>query len=369
MIAADHPLVSVCLPVLNGARFLEQRLQSIYSQTYPHWELVAVDNFSDDGTWEHLQREAKREPRLRISQAPKEGMYANWNNTLQLAQGEWLYVATADDTMDPRCLEVLVGLAQKGPPHCIAQCGLTLIDDRGESLASNRQWPHNTEWQAVLGGQFEVAHERPAPFDGAAVMLFGNLITSITQALFPREAFVRFGGFPNQFGSAGDMAWNGLLGFFYHVKYTPERLATWRFHDAQATASVSSGYYERQMAITDWMLDTLDTFDAELGRRVRKAGLQEYNRFARLRHEAAGKSTVGQRASTILRLACAVPRFYRKYLAARLRRRQGRGHDATVLARMAMLEQFFNVSADRLLSHRQATPNSNIIEGLAHQNC
>jgi len=46
------PLVSVCLPNFNTRSFLQERIQTIFDQTYDNWEMIVSDNFSDDGSWE-----------------------------------------------------------------------------------------------------------------------------------------------------------------------------------------------------------------------------------------------------------------------------------------------------------------------------
>src|SRR5260370_32455850 len=80
------PKVSICLPNPNNRRFLPERLESIFQQSFTHWGLVVVDNYSDDGAWGYFVEEAAKERRMRISQAPREGVYANWNNCIRQAQ-------------------------------------------------------------------------------------------------------------------------------------------------------------------------------------------------------------------------------------------------------------------------------------------
>src|SRR5262249_49784139 len=101
------PKLSICVPNLNNRRFLRERFAAIYQQTFQGWELIVVDNYSDDGAWEFLQEQASRDRRIRLSQAPREGLYANWNNCIRQASGEYVYIATSDDTMAPDCLEKL----------------------------------------------------------------------------------------------------------------------------------------------------------------------------------------------------------------------------------------------------------------------
>lgn len=340
----SEPVVSICLPVLNAGPFLHARLESIFRQTVQAWELVAVDNYSDDGTWEMLQRAAATDPRVKISRADRQGMYANWNNTLRLAKGRWIYIATADDTMDPRCLEALLDLVKDCSAPAIAQCGLTLIDERGDALPEPQQWPVNTEWHSLFTDQFSAPHRRPPPFDGAAVMLFGTVITSVTQALFPREAFLRFGGFPTHVGSAGDMGWEGLLGFFHEIRYTPERLATWRYHPAQATCNPKAGehdWLDRRVATGQWILEQLQQHSPALCRRALAAGLQGYNRFWRIRSQTASEAGVRSRVRAAGRMLTECPHFYLRYLLAKATAKTSADpQDPVTAVRVAIAESF-----------------------------
>jgi len=336
-----NPLISVCLPVLNAGKFLGDRLDSIFKQTFDNWELVVVDGFSDDGTWESLQQSCGRDPRVRLHQQPRQGIYAAFNRCIDLSVGEYIYIATADDTMEPTCLEQLLTLAQSHDKPCIAQCGLTLIDESGSAVPESRQWPANAEWFNVFGDHFQSDHTRAAPFDGAAVLVFGTLITSLTQALFPREAYVKYGGFPSQFGSAGDMAWEALIGFFYDVKFTPQRLATWRLHDAQATAKNQTGVYDRDYQIGTWVLKQLEAHDENLWRVTRRLGLIDYRRFASIRHSRIAGS-LANRILAPLQLTVCCPRFYSEYRTAKRFINLGQGGDAVTAVRSQRLSAFID---------------------------
>src|SRR5690349_16386964 len=98
------PLVSICLPNLNTRSFLDERMETIRSQTMTDWELIICDSHSSDGAWEFFQK-FKGDPRIRMAQVPREGIYAGWNECLRRATGEYIYIATSDDTADTRLLD------------------------------------------------------------------------------------------------------------------------------------------------------------------------------------------------------------------------------------------------------------------------
>jgi len=176
--------VSILLPNFNNRPYLEERIRTIFGQTYSDWELIIVDNYSDDGAWEFFQELAKTDSRVRISQAPRQGMYANWNNCIRLARGEYVYIATSDDTMAPGFLEKMVTALDEYPECDLAHCKLKIIDENGK--------PHPTlNWDkfyctTYFGDIIEQKHIRLAPHDGLLHCGVKTVYTSITQ-LFQEE--------------------------------------------------------------------------------------------------------------------------------------------------------------------------------------
>ncbi|HME89199.1 MAG TPA: glycosyltransferase family A protein [Chthoniobacterales bacterium] len=98
------PKVSILLPSLNGREFLEPRIDSFVNQTFTNWEAIVFDSHSSDGTWEFFKSIAERDSRFRLHQIPRDGLYVALNRGLELATGEFLHVATCDDTMAPESL-------------------------------------------------------------------------------------------------------------------------------------------------------------------------------------------------------------------------------------------------------------------------
>ena len=78
------PKISIILPSLNQIRFPPERFNSILQQTWTNWELIVVDNCSDDGAWELIKSFATQDDRIHTFQFPRQGLYANWNNVYLL---------------------------------------------------------------------------------------------------------------------------------------------------------------------------------------------------------------------------------------------------------------------------------------------
>jgi len=232
------PLVSVCLPNLNNKPFLDERLDTIFKQTYSNWELIVVDNYSDDGAWELFQKYSEFEPKMNISQAPKgKGMYCNWNNCIRKASGEYIYIATSDDTMSPDCLEKMVAVLEKNPEGDICHCCLEKIDEKGDLIKNS--WEGFPSQKFYNDLTFKL-HKRKAPIDGILHFACCTVYTSITQLLIRKKVFDMVGLFRSDWGSVGDFEWEMRASLVCSTIHIPEYLASWRVHSNQATSSTAS---------------------------------------------------------------------------------------------------------------------------------
>ena len=98
----SQSLVSVVLPVYNGAALLGRALSSVLHQTFSAWEVVAVDDGSTDGSYEGLQRWAARDCRVRaIRLGENSGVGAARNVAIQNARGSPICYLDQDDEYYP----------------------------------------------------------------------------------------------------------------------------------------------------------------------------------------------------------------------------------------------------------------------------
>jgi len=227
------PLVSVCLPNLNTYPYLRERVDTILAQTYENWELVISDNHSEDGAWEFFQDLARQDPRVSIAQAPREGLYPNWNQCVRRARGEYVYIATSDDGMAPDCLEKMVSALERHPECDAAHCKLVVVDENGAPLTD--QWWLEGLFGRSLPDLVDRAHVRKAPYDGLLCLLGEQVYYSITELLFRRSLFARIGQFEADWGSVSDFNWYMRVGLVANIVHVPDTWATWRVHSKQAT--------------------------------------------------------------------------------------------------------------------------------------
>jgi glycosyltransferase involved in cell wall biosynthesis len=118
MTITSSPLVSIVVPVHQGAGTLAECLESIVAQTYSRWDCTIVENCSTDGTLEIAKQFASREPRIRvIKNRTVLPALANHNAALRQISPDCKYckVVFADDWIFPDCLSDMIGLAERCP--------------------------------------------------------------------------------------------------------------------------------------------------------------------------------------------------------------------------------------------------------------
>jgi glycosyltransferase involved in cell wall biosynthesis len=228
------PLISICVPNLNGQPFLEERVQTLLDQTVNDWEIIVCDSYSSDGSWEFFQKFVA-DKRFQLQQVPKAGVYAGWNDCLKRAHGKYIYIATSDDTCSPDFLEKMIAPLERHPELLLSHCQVACIDESSKPLPARQkqaatvlgEWEHK---RSIRSGQAEFIHHA----------VLGTIWTSITTLLMRRSLFDRIGYFRTDLKSFADNEFAFRASLATDIAYLPEALATWRIHAAQATPKEST---------------------------------------------------------------------------------------------------------------------------------
>jgi glycosyltransferase involved in cell wall biosynthesis len=183
------PTVSAVVPNFNYARYLRERLASIWAQTYPVQEIILLDDASTDDSPEviaELERESPVSLRVVRNEVNSGAVARQWARGVALAQGELVWIAEADDTADPHFLDGVVR-AFEDPDVALSFCQSRMIDEDGRVVAENyldyvadidpRQWLSDY----LRAGTEEIAE----------ALAIKNTIPNASAVLFRRESLAR----------------------------------------------------------------------------------------------------------------------------------------------------------------------------------
>lgn len=225
-------LVTILLPSLNARQFLPERVDSLLAQTYTNWQAIILDSFSTDGTWEYFEGIAARDSRFTLYQIPKEGLYRALNRGIELADGEFLHIATCDDTMEPSFLQETVKSLQDTPAAGISATDVRFIDESGGDYIAL----HNGEGyvrSAQVGQRPNTINIRETPHDSYLHLSTHSVYFSLTQLLIRKSHLTPSDLFRTDVGSAADFGWLMNLTSHTSTVHIPSKSATWRIHGAQ----------------------------------------------------------------------------------------------------------------------------------------
>ncbi|HEY0744940.1 MAG TPA: glycosyltransferase family 2 protein [Chryseosolibacter sp.] len=109
----NQPLVSIIMPVFNGASFLAQAIQSVLNQTYTKWELLVINDGSTDDS-QHIIHSFPDE-RIRYFSQDNKGVSAARNVGLAEMKGQYFCFLDADDVLPPDSVAVRIKHFEKNP--------------------------------------------------------------------------------------------------------------------------------------------------------------------------------------------------------------------------------------------------------------
>ena len=126
--ARTTPVVTVVIPVYNAACYIGQALDSVHAQTFSDYEVIVVNDGSDDR--DDLEQALRTHPLsiVYLSQENK-GVSAARNAAIRVAQGEFYAQLDADDQWTPDYLEVQLGILAENPDVALVYPNATIIAD------------------------------------------------------------------------------------------------------------------------------------------------------------------------------------------------------------------------------------------------
>jgi len=241
----ENTLISICIPLYNGEKYLEQCLNSAINQTYKNIEIVLVDDASSDSTWSIASKYAERDTRIKLHRNDKNiGLVANFNKCLQLAGGEWIKLLLQDDYLTDNCIEaMLAGISENDK---IAVCKRTFLLDKDVAEIKQNYYNHEVvTFEKLMPPAKEAVFITPRQISTVEVAnICLNFIGEPTSVIIKKTILDEVGYFNLDLAQICDLEYFVRIASKFGIKYIPSPLTCFRIHNESTTeANISDRAY------------------------------------------------------------------------------------------------------------------------------
>lgn len=245
------PIVSIVIPGYRHAPYLRERIESVLCQDYEDFEVIMLDDCSPDASAE-IMLSYKDHPHVShvvINERNSGNTFLQWQKGIELAKGDYIWIAESDDVASPRFLSTLMSYIDKSGAVCAFSFS-KLINQNSEELPDdpNRPWMY-PEPYVYEGKAFVRSH-----------LSLTTLIFNSSMAVWKKECFANVNKEFIQYRHCGDWMFWFEICRQGRVAVVPERLNFFRQHQQKVTIdSIKTGDNYRELApIQRHILDCLD---------------------------------------------------------------------------------------------------------------
>jgi glycosyltransferase involved in cell wall biosynthesis len=186
----ESPLISVIVPNYNHEKYLKQRLESIFNQTYPNFEVILLDDCSTDNSRVELLLYAEH-PKVSycIFNSINSGdTFIQWNKGIALAKGDYIWIAETDDFCELNFLDHLIQPLLQDSEIALAYCQSNRVNEDNEVTGN---------WLNHTNGLDTVLFLNDFTVDGndfiERFLVYKNVIPNASAVVFRKSSAIELG--------------------------------------------------------------------------------------------------------------------------------------------------------------------------------
>jgi glycosyltransferase involved in cell wall biosynthesis len=242
-IVSVKPLVSIVVTSYNHAEYLDERMQSLLSQTYDPIEINVVDDCSTDQSAEVLAR-YQSNPKVHITYLRENGGYAKACNIgVGLSRGDYIIFAECDDFSEPSQIEALMGKMLQNPSVGVAYSKSNMVDAKGFIYGSDFDYREKSFREFCLKDVLIPQRMMQNYF------LISCVIPNMSAAIIRKKYFDLAGGFDSRYKACADWDFWCRIAEHGDFFYIAKPLNNFRNHPA--TVRNTSGIQASTLEIFD----------------------------------------------------------------------------------------------------------------------
>lgn len=245
-------MISIIVPNYNHRKFLPQRLETVFNQTFQDFEVILLDDRSTDDSWEYLKQ---FENHLKVSHCIRNEFnsgspFRQWKKGLDLAKYDWIWIAESDDFSELDFLESIFASlnSQEIDNVNLAYSQSEDVDINGNLITSRLDWtkefvPNIWESDFILDGKIFIKN----------YLVYKNVIPNASSVVFrkPNWGFDKW-QFLESFSLCGDwMFWIWII-CDSNVLFISRHLNYFRFHES--TSRVYNSVVKKRLRLFEEFL-------------------------------------------------------------------------------------------------------------------
>jgi len=217
LMSKRSPTLSVVMPNYNHGRFLPRAIEGILNQTRPPDEFLILDDASTDNSVEIIESYARDCPLIRfLRNEQNAGVIAAHEKLYNLAAGDYLYSAAADDERCPTFFASALRMAAEHPQAGLIFGQMVIVDEAGIERGVIKP----SRWDEPL-------YASPERFLDEYLNVEPPMHAASAATLFRRKAFKEVGWCRSELGSFADTLATRAIALKYGACYVPERFCIW----------------------------------------------------------------------------------------------------------------------------------------------
>jgi glycosyltransferase involved in cell wall biosynthesis len=220
--------MSVCIPVYNGSRFLQETIESVLRQDFQDFEIIVLDNASTDNTSDIL--DSFSDSRLSVHRNSfTVPAHQNWSNVLKFASGKWTKLLCADDLLAEDALSHALEIFMNNPSIKICAGSRNVVNSMGQELIKARPL---VKQEMILSGDSitrKTLQRGTNPLGESLCLMWDTQLTE------------QVGEFSKRWNYFIDLDYWLRLSSISPVYYTPRMLGSFRISENSWTSELGLG--------------------------------------------------------------------------------------------------------------------------------
>lgn len=233
----EDPLISIITPTYNHAKYIGECIESVKAQTYSNWEMIIIDDGSNDNTLEIAKSFSESDSRINVIHQKNIGVFRlveTYNKALDYSKGKFIAILEGDDYWEPKKLEWQVDAMEKDK---------SIVMGWGKAV-SRVEFQKEVYQLHPIHCEKNLKYYSNNPSDNIFNAVFDDFFPPLTY-LIRRDALAEIGGFiqtlPFPSVDLSTVLRLSKLGKFYFFN---QILGTWRISPTQTTKTLTNDILE-----------------------------------------------------------------------------------------------------------------------------